>query len=333
MAQTFGVDGNVMGFLGDLTKINAELLTGVKSADAAVKKVDAGTQKKRQTPDGDLSAAEQYEQNKQIMDMWFHMLKFEFMDPVTRAIESFKDTISGNGGNVDNYFDEQDIAGIKFSLNAMYVEPMKDVVSRMMGSVNEAVNSTGYHQPTVLERMFGKPEDFDIYKELWAGLSKAIGGAYDSIVSTAGGTGKAIKKEFAADMIEGLGKQALIQGLINEALAVADFFTPGKQAQAAGEAASGAALIGASVAAGIAAHELGYGSSDTASGAAKGGGGGGSGGGSAGTRTSSGGGSQSSGPQRNLVLVVTDDGIWNTPRARRSNIARQVNSVLGTGGP
>lgn len=137
--------------------------------------------------------------------------------------------------------------------------------------------------PSIVEKIFGKKDEFNVYAAAWQSLSASVGSAYDGIVSGSESVSQAVKKA-AQSTLQSLGKQLFVEGLADEARALADvFWDPPK---AAGEAAAGAGLIAASVLAGVAAHELGGGGGGSSGGG--GGGGGSRGGGSSGGGSGSG---------------------------------------------
>jgi uncharacterized membrane protein YgcG len=332
-AAAYGVDGNYMDFLNQLGKIGDQLLDGVKATTEAAKDAASPSGKKRKTDDNSVSAAELYQENKQIVDMWLTMLKTEFVDPVARFGNTQKDAFTGNAGlgygeNGFSSWDPEELDVMKQQFQMTYVMPLKGLVGDTMNQFGDALSPGGTRTPTILERMFGKVEDFDIYKEAWGELSKTIGQSYDVIVAGSDGVQHSIKMAFAGS-IEALGKKMFIEGLEMEALAIGDVFW--NPAKAAGEAASGALLLAGSVAAGIAAHELGYGSDSNK--APAGGGRGGGGGGSSSSSSGGGsGGNGGSGVGSTIVVVMGSDGDGETARQKQTRAMNIVDSAFARAG-
>jgi hypothetical protein len=323
-AKAFGVDGDIKGWFGDLKNIAAEMLGDAKATTEAAKSVATGAPKKRATPDGEGSAAELYDQNKQIVEMWLTMLKSEFVDPVARFGNTQKDAFTGNAGlGYGEYgfssWDPEELDAMKQQFQMTYVEPLKGLIGDAAAQFGSALSPSGVRTPTILERMFGKRDEFDIYKEAWGALSSTISGAYDAIVSGGDSVGKSIKKVFASSL-EALGKKMFIEGIEYEFEAIAER-DPSK-------AIAGAGLIAGSVAAGVAAHELGAGGGGDSGGKPSAGSGGGGGGGA---RAPSGGGGAPAGPS-GAVIVVGDSFADDSYRMRQLKAKRLVQLAGLSGG-
>ena len=169
---------------------------------------------------------------------------------------------------------------------------------------------------SVLERMFGKKEEFDQYRELFSGLSGSILAAYTAVVDGTMSAGDAAKT-FAKAWLSSLGQRLLFRGTEEFAEGVASAAIPGGQASAAGHFAA-AALFGAgAAAAGIASHAISAPSS--------------SGGGSSAPQVSRGGGGDSNGP-RSAVIVVGDSFADDSPRMRQIRARELVQRAIGGGG-
>jgi len=126
-----------------------------------------------------------------------------------------------------------------------------DALAAMMG--------TEYaKQPTITERLFGTPEEIDGYRTAWSGLTDTMLAGYDAMVSGSESVGSAMKKALGG-AIQATGRKMFIRSLEETAEGVAALFL---NPAAAGQHFAAAALFGAgSVAAGVAARELGAGGS------------------------------------------------------------------------
>lgn len=114
--------------------------------------------------------------------------------------------------------------------------------------------------PSVLERMFGKIEEYDAYATAWGTFQNAVTSGFEAIVTGSESVGTAIKKSIAASLLAE-GSQMLIQALKHGAMAIASLI-PGptfNPAAAGGHGAAAAKFLAGSVAAGIAARALGGG--------------------------------------------------------------------------
>lgn len=173
-----------------------------------------------------------------------------------------------------------------------------------------------------MEQVFGVPAQFDAHRasiEALAGafnvLENASVAAYDALISGSGSAATAFKKAIA-DGIAAMGKEFLVKGLGEAAMALGSLAI-GNYGSAATHGEAAAAYFAGAAAAGVAASALGYG------------GGRGSGGG--GPRASSGardggatGGGRGAEVNRNVTIILGAGYDELTPRQRDAMLARAV---------
>lgn len=161
--------------------------------------------------------------------------------------------------------------------------------------------------PTVLERMFGKPEEINAYATAWGGFQSTLTAGYDALVSGSESAGKAIRKALAGT-IHGIGSKMFVRGLEE----TAEGFTNPVHFGAAALFFAGAA------AAGIIANQIAPGTGAVGGGAGKGAGASASGVGL--------GGSPGSHRPDNRTYIIGDTFGWESPRsqARRFNNAQRI---------
>lgn len=186
--------------------------------------------------------------------------------------------------------------------------------------LKEVQDAEAARKQSFLESIFGKPEEFNAYKELFDGLTNGVSSAYEAIVTGSEPAGKAFKKAIAEQMLA-IGKSEAVLAIKEGAWALGDLAI-GNIPGASAHALSAAEHAAAAVAAGVAAHELGAGGSSTASKGASGGGA------TTGGGASTGGTTQQQ-PQQ-TVIVIGEAFAESTPRMRQLQ-AQQVLKRAGVG--
>lgn len=171
---------------------------------------------------------------------------------------------------------------------------------------------------TFMESTFGPVGQFDAYKAGWDGFTNAVTAGYNAMVDGSMSFGKAFKQAVAG-ALKATGAQMLIESLKEAAYGVANLAV-GNAPGAAAHFKSSALFAAGSIAAGVAANQLG---------------GGGGGGGAAAGGAGAGGGAPSkpaansnANPQSSIVYVVGDP--FDTeanPRRRQNNAKRLLDEV------
>lgn len=180
---------------------------------------------------------------------------------------------------------------------------------------------------TLLEKTFGKPGEFDLYKKAFEGLTKAATAAFDAWITGSESAGDAFKKA-VGQIIEALANQMLVESLKYTAMGIGSIFL--NPAETATDFAAAAAYAAGAVAAGALAKDMGsawgVGASSSSSS--------GSGSGASGVPTSPAGstttvGSAAGNTNGNAVIVVGDQ--WSSSTARMKQIAakKYVDLALG----
>lgn len=177
-------------------------------------------------------------------------------------------------------------------------------------------------QPTILERMFGTPEELNFYGDAWGTLTSAITGGYEALVTGSESAGKAMKR-IVAGSIMAEGSKMLIHSLEEAAFAVAALAT-GNFASAATHGKAALMFGAGAAAAGVAAHALGAG----------GGGGGGASSGvgasAAGVGLGAGGGNDR---PINTTIVLGHGWDDESPRQRAERFSREQRRANGVSPP
>lgn len=177
---------------------------------------------------------------------------------------------------------------------------------------------------TLLQSIFGKPEEYEMYKGLWSGLSDTITAGYEAIVKGNESVGDALKKAAATSLLT-MGAKWAVQAVGEGAEAIAaaadyDYEAAGQHAAAAAKFAAGAVL------AGVVASELGAGGSTSTAGTGADAGGSTRAGGS----IPVGGSSSSSGGGQTNIIVYGEVTTEQTARMRRLQSEALVKKVLGS---
>jgi hypothetical protein len=175
----------------------------------------------------------------------------------------------------------------------------------------------GQGSASQLEKIFGKPDEFQLYTSLFKGLTDAAAASFEAIVTGSEGAGAAFQK-LIANSVMAIGKQAVVEALKNVALGFGELaFGHVPQATAAFTAAAKWSAV--AVVAGVTASAMGAGA------------GGGTGAGAAsptGVRGGSGGGDRG----REVVVVMTDPFAQDSPRNRQNEAVKVVRKALGGAG-
>jgi tape measure domain-containing protein len=146
---------------------------------------------------------------------------------------------------------EVNFAGIKMPSE----KDFEDLRANLRQLQADLAPDTETRRLSFLESTFGAPEEFDIYKGLFDGLSNAVGGTYEALISGSEPAGKAFKK-MIADSLMAIGKQSSVKALQELAYAAGSFAFGNVGAGALHLKAAG--LHGAvAIAAGAAAHSIG----------------------------------------------------------------------------
>ena len=172
---------------------------------------------------------------------------------------------------------------------------------------------------TFMESTFGPVGQFDAYKQAFDGFTGAVTAGYGAMVDGTMSFGKAFKQAVAG-ALKATGAQMLIESLKEAAYGIGSLAI-GNGAGAAAHFKSSALFLAGSVAAGVAANQLGGGATPAAGGA-----GGGAGAGAPGAPRQP----QNENAGQSIVYVVGDPYDTETNPRRRQNSARKlVASVAG----
>jgi len=197
-------------------------------------------------------------------------------------------------------------------------------VAEDMAKMKTAIALTGAeydaNQPTILERMFGKREEIDAYRETWSGLMGVVSAGYLAMVDGSMSFGQAAKRA-AGDAIKALGLKMLIEGAEQTATGIKMLAGGWTAAKAPGHFAAAAKYFAGAALAGVAANALGSGG---------GGGGGGGGGASGGYRPSAPSGGQDNQERSSPTIVVGSAFAYDSPRNQVKNAKRLVTLAAGT---
>jgi hypothetical protein len=177
---------------------------------------------------------------------------------------------------------------------------------------------------TFLAKTFGPVEEFNLYKEAFAGLTTAVGGAMSAWIDGSMSAGQAIKK-FISEALKGLAIQMGIESLKHGAYAIGsaafyDYAGAAKHAQAAAAFALGA------LAAGGGARALGGGGG---AGASAGGGGASSAGSSTPVQSGVLNFGKGNSGKSNVVVVYADPFAEGSPGTRRRNARKVMERARG----
>ena len=171
---------------------------------------------------------------------------------------------------------------------------------------------------TFMESTFGPVGQFDAYKQAFDGFTGAVTAGYGAMVDGTMSFGKAFKQA-VAQALKATGAQMLIESLKEAAYGIGSLAI-GNGAGAAAHFKSSALFLAGSVAAGVAANQLGGGGASAAGAAAGGGAGGGA---PAAPRPA-----QNENAGQSIVYVVGDPYDTETnPRRRQNNAKKLVASV------
>lgn len=186
----------------------------------------------------------------------------------------------------------------------------------------------GARQQTLLEQMFGPVEQFNVYRKAFDMLSGAVGASITAWIQGSMSVGQAFKK-FIGEALTSLASQMAIEALKHGAYALGSLaFLDFRGASQHGAAA--AAFGAGSIAAAVAARQLGAGGTQYGKGAgAAAGSGSGGGGARAGGRNESGGGGSGG---RDVIIAYADPYADDSPRARLLQANRIVSRALGSHG-
>lgn len=169
--------------------------------------------------------------------------------------------------------------------------------------------ANGPKAPTLLERMFGTPEDIGIYRGLMDGLMGAVSSGYEALVTGSESFGKAAKRVIGQSiMAEGSHMMVLA---VKEAAWGIGALARGNLPEAAGHALAAAKFGAGAALAGVVAQGLG---------ANEAGGWGGRPAGASASGVGLGGGGQGQGD--NTTIILGDGWEDETPRARANRLAR-----------
>jgi len=166
---------------------------------------------------------------------------------------------------------------------------------------------------TFMESTFGPVGQFDAYKAGWDGFTNAVTAGYSAMVDGTMSFGKAFKQA-VGQALKATGAQMLIESLKEAAYGVANLAV-GNAPGAAAHFKSSALFAAGSIAAGVAANQLGGG------GGAAGAAGGAGAGGGAPSRPAA---NANANPQSSIVYVVGDPFDTETNPRRRQNSARKL---------
>ncbi|HEY9466582.1 MAG TPA: hypothetical protein VIR54_25985, partial [Vicinamibacterales bacterium] len=186
--------------------------------------------------------------------------------------------------------------------------------------LKEAQDAQSQKRESFLESLFGKPEEFNVYQQLFEGVTNGVSSTYEAIVTGSEPAGKAFKKAIGEQMLA-IGKSEAVLAIKEAAWAVGELAT-GNIPGATAHATSAAQHAAAALAAGVVAHELGAGGSSSAPAKS---------GGSAGTSAS--GGTGSGAPQQKQAVIVIGEAFANdTPRMRQLKAKQLVDRAYGSAG-
>lgn len=242
------------------------------------------------------------------------------------------------GGISYDYQEDTDAGGFNYgSLGARASESVDRIGQpgfggQMSGDLSALERLGEGGKPTVLERMFGKREEIDGYREAFSLLTGVATAAYSALIDGNMSAGEAAKM-VAKEALKGLGAKLLVRGIEETGEGIAALTNPFTAPTAAGHFKAAAVFLGGAAIAGGLASKIGGGG-----GGGGGAGAGGGGGGGAGYRPSAP--TQGNGPMwagygnsGGPVTVITTNPFRpeETPR-QKANTVRRFNE-LAKGGP
>lgn len=173
-----------------------------------------------------------------------------------------------------------------------------------------------------LESLFGKLDDFEIYKQALRGLGDAAAAGLDAMIRGSESGAAAFKKSLGS-MLHGLAMKELAMGAMKEGEAVIDLIE-GDPVRAAADALAGLKYLAIGAGLDMAASELGYGATNVPK----------SGGGGAPSLAQQGGAGNAPGSQQQheRVIVYGDPFADDSPRMRQLRAIQMVQDATGRPG-
>jgi hypothetical protein len=181
--------------------------------------------------------------------------------------------------------------------------------------------------PSMIEKIFGKKEEINEYKEVLAGLFSSAAAGLDAMIIGSDSGAKAFAKSMGS-ILHSLALKEMTVGFAYEGEAVADLIGL-DPVKAAADAAAGAKYLAIGAAIDAVAGQLGYGSSTPS--LSSGGGSSSAGGGSFQSKGDSTQDAQARTTER-TVYVVGDPNAQDSPRMQRANLQRQLDRLQGASG-
>jgi hypothetical protein len=183
----------------------------------------------------------------------------------------------------------------------------------------------GSRTGTILEKLIGTTDQWQIYTNLAQGFFNAFGAGYEAMVTGTQSFGKAFKHAIG-DALLASGKQMQIEALKEGAMGLASLaLGPIGGVSAAGHFAAAAAFEAGAIVAGVAAHELGAGASSAHAGGSTVGG--------RGAAPTLGGGDNGPAYQGQKIIYVIGDNFGDTtPRERVGTFKKRYQEAFGDAG-
>lgn len=244
--------------------------------------------------------------------------------PGAKPVKTIKRGGGGGGGLADGTGGRRRGGGMgdliaRYNVLGEYVSGAEDFILNGIGDAaglaGDALSSLGEKVPTEagkpgptwMEKTFGPPEQFDLYKDAFQGFTDAASAGYTALVTGSESAGKAMKRVIAQSIMAE-GQHMLIRALREAAEAIAalahgNLPKAGTHALAAAKFGAGAAI------AGVVAHSLGAGGATGSAGAS-------AGGATGGARASN------DNAPRNTTVVLGHGWDDETPRQRAAKLAR-----------
>lgn len=222
------------------------------------------------------------------------------------------DTVAGMFTGADNEFALPEAPEVAETLAA--VDQLSAAFDDMLDKTSQKLTEDADRE-SMLEKHFGKLEEFDAYATAFNMLSGAVGAALGAWIDGSESAGAAFK-HFIGDSLKTLSIQMAIEALKEGAKALGDF-AGGNPAGATLHGLAAAKYAAVAIAAAVAAKGLGTGASASAS--AGSGAGASSGGG-----RSSGSDSNGNGSSRSQVVIITDDSISGDTKRMKQIKARRM---------
>ncbi len=279
----------------------------LKARDEAAKKLrELGGTPEKAPSESDIESARKAASDRAAIAI-LHHVKFEG----TGAAGSTSDSLGATAEHLGTYGMPGEDATSSENL-----QKLLDARNKLStDSWNERLGKEQASDRSFLEKTFGKPEEFELYKSAFEGLTGAVSTGFDAWLSGSDSAGEAVKK-FLATYLKQTATHAAVEGLVEVAHGIGSLASYNYPAAALHFAA--AAKWGlVAVAAGAGAVALGS-QSGSAAGGAKG------------SAPKGGGGSSSGGSGSQAIIVYGDSFADDGPRARQVKAKQLVEKALGS---